>query len=211
MTIFYTDSFNNGKGESRRLLAEAIAAYLGLAQKEKTEASEGNRAAASELVRNIRTGEQGKPFIEGFDPFSVSHTGSIWAVLIADRECGLDIQLEKNSRMQPIANRIFDPKDAELVEAAFAENNETGRKVFFQIWTRREALVKAAGATVHESSIAAVGSKDLTHVTAYDREYTIWDIEIPGIEKLHAAVCVEGTVCSSEPIAYHTISSTKKD
>ena len=80
MIIYYTDNFAGGREESHRLLGKALAAYTGDEQRAKA------------LTEALKKGEHGKPFIEGFDCFSISHTGSIWAVLIAESECGLDVQ-----------------------------------------------------------------------------------------------------------------------
>ena len=84
MIIYYTDGFESSREESHRLLEKALAAYT------------GDEKKAKKLIGSLKKGEHGKPYIEGFCCFSISHTGSIWAVLIADRECGLDIQLGRN-------------------------------------------------------------------------------------------------------------------
>ena len=177
MIIYYTPAFSSAKGESRRLLTEAIAEYT------------GDRGRAGALSAGIRTGEKGKPYIDGFDFFSISHTENVWAVIFCERECGLDIQLPRKCRALSIAEKFFHPDDAAAVADAAAVDPQKGNDLFFRLWTRREALVKAAG--------GSVGNRDLPPVTG-DRAvyrgvtYSIHDVDMPGMPEIYAAVCAEG-------------------
>jgi hypothetical protein len=175
--IYYTPAFSSAKGESRRLLTEAIAEYT------------GDRGRAGALSAGIRTGEKGKPYIDGFDFFSVSHTENVWAVLFCGSECGLDIQLRRNCRETSIAEKFYHPDDAAAVAAACDEDPQKGSDIFFRLWTRREAFVKADGGSVADSGIPSV-LKD--RVLYGGIKYSIKDIIIPEIPELFAAVCVSG-------------------
>ena len=177
MIIYYTPAFSSAKGESRRLLTEAIAEYT------------GDRGRAGTLSAGIRTGEKGKPYIDGFDFFSVSHTENVWAVLFCESECGLDIQLRRRCRETSIAEKFYHPDDAAAVAAARDEDPQKGSDVFFRLWARREALVKAAGGSVADSGIPPV-MKDRASYGGI--KYSIKDIMIPEIPELFAAVCVRG-------------------
>ena len=182
MIIYYTDNFEGGRAESRRLLERALAVYT------------GDEKQAKRLIGTLKKGEHGKPYIEGFSCFSISHTGSIWAVLIADRECGLDIQLSRNCDMKAIAERWFAPEDAMAVTPGFAISE------FFRIWTRREALTKALGSTVYDPELPPVltGEADING----DR-YIIFDIQLPEIPEIYAAVCIYSNGTASEINFYH--------
>ena len=181
MIIYYTGDFAGGRTESRRLLKRAIAEYT------------GGEKQAEDLVSGIKTGEHGKPYIEDFDGFSVSHTGSIWAVLIDGRECGLDIQLGKRCDVLSIARRIYAPEDAEELVRMNEEDQSRTQDEFFRLWTRREALAKAAGGTVYDTDLPSVLPDE---VSAYRKAYKLLDISfpaeaVPDGAKLYAAVCVE--------------------
>ena len=181
MIVYYCDGFAGGRSESRRLLKKAISEYT------------GDPARAEQLVSTLKTGEQGKPYIEGFEYFSVSHTGSIWAVAVDVRECGLDIQLGKECDINAIARRIYDPKDAERIARISEEDPAGAKDEFFRIWTRREALTKAMGGSVYDTDLPSVS---VDNTVAGLVPYMIADISLPGIEpkggeKLYAAVCVE--------------------
>lgn len=189
MHIYYLKGYNNEKGESHRLLRMAIAAFLsdededkeGIAFSELSRAESTPDAGikASEYVDMLREGEQGKPYINGFVPFSVSHSNDTWAVLFSRRECGLDIQYPRRADAFGIAHRFFAPEDASYI----ADHEEA----FFRLWTRREALVKAAGTSAAESSVPSVLPGNVHYRGC---EYSLTDIMIPDAPGLNAAICI---------------------
>lgn len=189
MIIYYCDGFAGGRKESRRLLKKAITEYTGDAQR------------AEHLAGELRTGERGKPYIEGFDHFSVSHTGSIWAVLIDARECGLDIQLGKECDINAIARRIYAPEDADRVALTAADDPAAASDEFFRLWTRREALAKAMGGSVYDTDMPPVADDS---VTINGKTYSLADVAFPetcrpGEAGLYASVCAEGIRTMTEP------------
>ena len=181
MIIYYTENFMGGRAESRRLLRKSIAEYTGDAKR------------AEELVSGLQTGENGKPYIEGFDCFSVSHTGGIWAVLIDIHECGLDIQLSRKSNAIAISRRIYAREDADKIAALHDEDPQKAADMFFRLWARREALTKALGGTVYDTALPAVQAED---ISVNGEWYRLSDISFPHTapedgKKLYAAVCVK--------------------
>lgn len=190
MIIYYTGSFSGSRAESRRLLAKAIAEYT------------GDAGQAEQLVSELKTGEQGKPYIEGFDYFSISHTGGIWAVLIDTRECGLDLQLGKKCDITAIAKKIYSSEDAENIASMNGEDPAKAFDEFFRLWTRREALVKAIGGSVYETELPSVSEGN---PVLDQKSYIIKDIGIPDMEtvdgaRLHGAVCVEDVKENTENV-----------
>lgn len=173
---------------------------------------------ADELVGRMQrdfpdgnTKQSGKPFIPGFAPFSISHSGKTWAVLMLDdpdsvMTCGLDIQYRRKADAAGIASRFFAPEDAELIAAV--TDRDSSDAEFFRIWARREALIKAIGGSVADTDIPAVSGDSAEYK---GKQYMIRDIEIPdaadaGREKngvcpgkngprrknaLSAAICIE--------------------
>ena len=181
MIIYYTDGFEGGREESHRLLERSIAEYT------------GDAAKAKELAGALKTLASGKPYIEGFRHFSISHTGSFWAVLIEDCECGLDIQLAKNCDVMAIARRIFDREDVEVIgRFVQAGQDAAAEEKFFQLWTRREALTKALGGSVFDEALPAVSSG---HAIITDgRKFSLMDLRLPEIPELFASICIENYV-----------------
>ena len=190
MVIYYTHSYGNNRGESHRLLQRAIARYL-------TENGRSEEAAESEsatFTASLCTeGEYGKPVIPGFAPFSVSHSNNTWAVLIAEagdgaERCGLDVQYRRKTEAASVAKRFYAAEDAGLVCAAVTAGADAAEDVFFRLWTRREALVKAAGGSVAGTDFPAVNGDAAVF---RDTEYIIADVGIHSAW-LYAAVCSDG-------------------
>jgi 4'-phosphopantetheinyl transferase len=73
--------------------------------------------------------------------YNVSHTGD-WVVLaVAEAEVGIDIeQLAPCFAFQDVLDYSFSP-----AEKAFVEHSPVPHHAFYQLWTRKEAFVKATG------------------------------------------------------------------
>ena len=183
MIVYYTPDFSGGRDESHRLLADAITEYT------------GDRQRADMLAGSIYTGRNGKPYIDGFDFFSISHTENVWAVLFCERECGLDIQLAKKCKASSIAERFYHPDDAAALAAIRSEDEQKGYDGFFRLWARREALVKAAGGSIAGSDIPSVLEDRVVYEGA---SYGIRDIAIPDMPGLYAALAVRGGEADGE-------------
>ena len=84
-------------------------------------------------------GEKGKPSLF-YCPyqFSISHTDGLCAVAVSIDEVGVDV--EKIEPYMLKIERIFTPSDCE-----FIDGSEQKDKTFYQIWTSKEAYVKALG------------------------------------------------------------------
>ena len=175
MTIYYTLHFSGIRGDSHEMLKDAIAAYT------------GDRNKAEALAARMKTGRNGKPYIDGFDHFSISHSGKAWAVLFDKTECGLDIQYEKKCDILSVARRWYNPIDAGSVETAAAKSEDEGTKEFFRLWTRREALIKALGGSVCDTGLPPVGENI---VSACGKRFVLKDIKIAEEEGIHAAICI---------------------
>lgn len=170
MNIYYSLSYSGKSEDSHVLLKDAIAGYI------------GNREKAGALVSELKKGKNGKPYIEGFKHFSISHSDRAWAVLFSEEECGLDIQYEKKCDFIAIAKRWYAPEDREIVLSLAELDEEKGKEEFFRIWTRREALAKALSSTVYDSELPTVSSCEM-----------IKDIILPGAPEIYAAVCTKET------------------
>ncbi len=90
--------------------------------------------------------ENGKPHIAGSEvAFNVSHSMD-WIVLACgqDRAIGVDIeQIKRDMDVQSIAARYYAPDECEVIRLA-----EDPHGMFFQLWARKEALIKACGSTL---------------------------------------------------------------
>lgn len=86
----------------------------------------------------LRYGENGKPFAPGYPAFNLSHSGA-WCALAAGnvKQIGFDLE-EINEANTDIAAEVY--TDAEL---AWMRGDPLNR--FFQLWTWKESVMKAAG------------------------------------------------------------------
>ena len=90
--------------------------------------------------------ENGKPHLIDSDvDFNVSHSGE-WVVLAFGRNRNIGVDVEKikwEMDVLSIASRYFSPEEQSLIESA-----EDRHTLFFQLWARKEAYVKACGSTL---------------------------------------------------------------
>jgi phosphopantetheinyl transferase len=102
------------------------------------------------------TNDYGKPSIESIDPqvralsFSLSHTrGFVACAITANAPLGVDVErIDQSLRVQEIADRYFSEK-----EAAWLRQCSDGlRNIrFAELWTLKEAFLKAASVGLSES------------------------------------------------------------
>lgn len=89
-------------------------------------------------------GSKGKPSLSGDISFSLSHSAN-WAVIAfaESGQIGIDIEPYRNySNALKMATRFFTPTEISLLRNI--SNLERDRR-FFDLWTRKEALIKATG------------------------------------------------------------------
>jgi len=79
--------------------------------------------------------------------FNQSHAGEFLAIAVAKKmQVGVDIErCDRNVRWQRLARRWFSRDEAEWLEAL---GPEAARRQFLRLWTVREAMIKAMGATI---------------------------------------------------------------
>jgi 4'-phosphopantetheinyl transferase len=108
----------------------------------------------------LQRGRQGKPRLAGsFDlRFNLSHSGELALVAVTrHQEVGIDVdRLRPDLPVEPFAERFFPASDARFVAAATGPTERAER--FLRLWTRKEAVVKAAGARLAQG----LGLKVLT-------------------------------------------------
>lgn len=85
-----------------------------------------------------------KPYFEDHPDlhFSVSHSGGLWVCAFAACDIGCDIQVHRET-----------PRYAKLSERWFHENEAKSvscERDFYDIWSRKEAVVKAIGCGIDE-------------------------------------------------------------
>lgn len=104
----------------------------------------------------IETSKNGKPYAVGHDGrpaewrFSLSHSGELAAVAMARLwEVGVDAEpADRPIDARRVAERFFPPSDRRAMAGL---EGDALRGAFLRLWTLREAVVKAFGATMAEA------------------------------------------------------------
>ncbi|MDE7167719.1 MAG: hypothetical protein K2O28_02585 [Clostridia bacterium] len=88
----------------------------------------------------ISCGVYGKPYIEG-NPvfFSISHSGDEGVVLVSDKQCGVDLEVYKERKIDALYSRLTSREKVEIQE---------DYKLFLKNWVAKEAYIKYLGGTV---------------------------------------------------------------
>jgi 4'-phosphopantetheinyl transferase len=106
--------------------------------------------------------------------FSVSHAGDRVAVAVSSAPIGIDIErVESDCGWQAIAETCFHPSERGLLEAV-GEAGACG--AFFEIWTRKEAYLKAIGSALDTDppSFSTVAADGVVVTDASDFRADAW-------------------------------------
>lgn len=107
--------------------------------------------------------------------FNLSHAEGIAACLIDKNECGVDCESVRKFRHQ-VVKRSFTENEKKLIEGTA---DDFGRdKLFFQIWTLKEAYVKAIGIGIsyplNEIEFLPIGKEIKTNIKDHSfKQYII--------------------------------------
>ena len=134
--------------------------------------------------------------------FNVSHSGELAMFVFAlDREVGVDIEyIREIPEMEQIVDHFF--TDTEKIRF-YKLSKDIRKKVFFQIWTRKEALLKAIGKGLYLSLDAFdvfsspgkpinILNQDINHISDKTSSWYVKDINPHAC--FAAAYAVEGHV-----------------
>lgn len=90
--------------------------------------------------KTFGTHEGGKPYILEYPEvyYNLSHSGVYVAVVLDDRSVGIDVEILRYNQ-QKLAKRFFSIEENAVLEQTWSDS------VFTQIWTRKEAYLKALG------------------------------------------------------------------
>jgi 4'-phosphopantetheinyl transferase len=103
--------------------------------------------------------------------FSVSHSGDRIAVAVSAAPIGIDIErVEAGCGWQAIAETCFHPSESGLLQAA--GDTAAASEAFFEIWTRKEAYLKAIGSALDTDPPSfSTAAADGVVLTAASRDF----------------------------------------
>jgi 4'-phosphopantetheinyl transferase len=113
----------------------------------------GDKTAASMAFSEGPKGKPGLAGDEGDIHFSISYRDGYAALALGSAPLGIDIELLQDGiDMGAIADRYFTAHERAYLAAAAQSDRGP---VFFKLWTRKEALVKAAGVGIDKLAVAS--------------------------------------------------------
>jgi len=96
------------------------------------------QASVNHVFGELQLNSYGKPSIDGFMAFSVSHTDGLVAVAFSRNAIGLDAErFDPKGELSDFRN-VFSKKEWEEIE-------EYGLSSFLRLWTMKEAVIKCLG------------------------------------------------------------------
>lgn len=99
------------------------------------------------LALTYRYGEKGKPYFQEIPLFfSLSHSGEYVLCAVSCREVGADIQKLQPADVWKLAKRFY--SEAECLALKRCESEEERQRLFFELWSRKEAYGKLTGTGV---------------------------------------------------------------
>ena len=100
--------------------------------------------------------------------FNLSHSGDQILIAISDTAVGIDIErIDPDFNFTDILKHSFSEQEIEYIEHA-----DNSRKLFFELWTRKEALAKASSKGLDD---------DLSKIPCLDGSYTL-STELIGLD-----------------------------
>lgn len=114
----------------------------------------------------------GKPVVANFPEisFSVAHSGAVMLLAISHNLLGIDVELIKPVNSFEIAKKFFSTTESEFLKQGDHE------KRFFQLWTAKEAALKADGRGITRglrSAFSRIEKNKVSAVDLFEKEWMI--------------------------------------
>ena len=108
----------------------------------------------------IERNEDGKPYFKNAPYFfSISHSNGIVAVVLSDKNIGIDIEwLNKTRDFLSLSKRIFSNEEQKKII-----NSNDLPTDFYSIWTKKEAFAKLTG-----NGLASIFRQDIENSVRFD-------------------------------------------
>ena len=137
--------------------------------------------------------KKGKPYFKNLKKgqsleFSISNTEGYWACAMSTEPCGLDIQImrDSNGSWKKVSERKYNPAERNFVMSK-------GKRGFYNIWTRKEALGKMTG-----EGVFAPMKKDLIGKSGTLKEYVLVDGKRAYFRDFKIGKEIAGSICGRE-------------
>jgi len=139
--------------------------------------------------------DHGKPALDHEHPvyFNLSHSHDLALLAISSHsEVGIDVEyINHKAQWQKIAQRFF---TAEEVSFLLNQPEERQEELFFQIWTRKEAYIKAIGTGLKTSlsSFSVISGNTIAPLNSAKSKAT-WYLQDLNLSTLYKTAMVQAT------------------
>lgn len=120
----------------------------------------------------ITVNEFGKPEADNGLHFNISHSGDYVLFALSDKKIGCDIEKLHNIDSERLGRIVFCEN-----EMAQIKNAADKRKCFFDLWTRKESLLKCIGTGFHQSSKSVDVSQSICNFAESTYHFKMWHID----------------------------------
>lgn len=117
----------------------------------------------------ITVNEYGKPVADNGLHFNLSHSGDYVLFALSDRQIGCDIEKSRNINPEKLGKIVF--CDNEMTEI---ENAPDKKQCFFDLWTRKESLLKCIGKGFHQNSKSVDVSRNICRIDEKTYRFRMW-------------------------------------
>ena len=120
--------------------------------------------------------------------FNVAHSDDHWALMINQHHAvGVDIEsMKRDVDFLALAERFFSQAEADWIK-----NAVDGRTIFWQLWTAKEALLKASGIGLHGLDDCSLSLDEQGQWQAQNAAWQSWQIEqMPVYEEAMLAAAI---------------------
>jgi 4'-phosphopantetheinyl transferase len=119
---------------------------------------------------DLTVGLQGKPQVAGLE-FNLSHSGDLVVYGVGSVAVGIDIEQQRDLNYEALMQRFFAPAERQAWQEVPMDRRSA---TFFQLWTMKEAYVKAIGTGLHTPlSTFAVSLQSPWQILGHDH----WQLE----------------------------------
>lgn len=153
----------------------------------------GQRSGQHPADVRFDAGRNKKPVLAGFPEvhYNVSHAGNWGLIAIGPNPVGVDVEQLNDFRYQDVLTSGFSPRERRYIEGELAPDG--GRRFrFYQLWTRKEALLKATAKGI-DDDFQRIPSLNGTHRVAGEllNTTTNWVVSsfLPDDTHLAAVAC----------------------
>lgn len=135
--------------------------------------------------------------------FNVSHSGD-WALIgIANRIIGIDVEkIEPDFFFQDIVTHSFSP-----LERVYLESDPHTPRLFYRLWTRKEALVKATGTGI-DGSFDQIPSLDGEHRLSQKHPDESWIVSSFNVTENYLAAVAYRAEPSGTKVNFYNVDSS---